>query len=292
MQRAPHFLLLAVSLLGCGLCFADDRRKAGEVPAGRIAAIEQRISGRLGVAALDTGTKRRIEHRAEERFAMCSTFKLPLTAAVLHRVDEGTDDLARVISYGKADLLEHAPLAKEHLREGGMTLEALCDAAIRYSDNTAANLLLATLGGPGGLTSYFASLGDKVSRLDRNEPELNDVAPDDPRDTTSPAAMLSTMQALLLGDALTSGSRAMLEDWLDRNTTGSRLIRAGVPSEWRVGDKTGRGGDNSINDVAIVRSPDRAPILICIYFTGSKAPVAEREAAIAETARIVAAAFR
>lgn len=222
---------------------------------------------------------------------MCSTFKLPLAAAVLHRVDDEKEQLERVISYAPSDLLEHAPVAKEHLAEGGMKVEALCDAAIRYSDNTAANLLLVTLGGPAGLTSYFASLGDKVSRLDRNEPELNDVPPGEVRDTTSPAAMLGTMQALLLGDALTSESRGKLEDWLTRNTTGGRLIRAGVPSDWRVGDKTGRGGDNSINDIAIIRPPDGGPILLCIYLTGSKAPVAEREAAIAETARIVVEAL-
>lgn len=292
MPRTPRVLLLALSLLGSPLCFADDGENASKTAAERIAAIEQRVGGRIGVAALDSGTKRRIEHRADERFAMCSTFKLPLAAAVLHRVDEGEERLDRAISYGKSDLLEYAPVTKENVAKGQMTVEALCAASMTYSDNTAANLLLATIGGPAGLTSYFASLGDKVSRLDRNEPALNDVAPGDPRDTTTPAAMLTSLQTMLLGDALTSASRAKLEDWLARNTTGARLIRAGVPSGWRVGDKTGRCADNSINDVGILRPPDGDPILLCIYSTGSNASVAEREAAVAETARIVAEAFR
>lgn len=291
MQSAPGFLLLAILLLSGRPVFAEEIGKGGESADARIAAVEQRVGGRLGVAALDSGSKRRIAHRAEERFALCSTFKLPLAAAVLHRVDEGKEQLDRVIPYTASDLLEHAPVAKEHLAEGGLTVEALCDASVRYSDNTAANLLLGAIGGPSGMTSYFASLGDKVSRLDRNEPELNHVPPGEVRDTTSPAAMLATMQAILLGDALTSASRVKLEDWLARNTTGGRLIRAGVPPGWRVGDKTGRGGDNSINDIAVIRPPDRAPILLCIYLSGSKAPVAAREAAIAETARIVADNF-
>jgi beta-lactamase class A len=176
------------------------RRRRGRSRPARIAAIEQRVGGRLGVAALDTGSGRRIEHRATERFAMCSTFKLPLAAAVLRRVDDGKEKLDRVISYSAADLLEHAPTARENLAKGGMTLEALCDGAIRYSDNTAANLLLTAIGGPAAMTRYFASLGDKVSRLNRMEPELNDVRGGDERDTTSPAAMLGTLQALLLGD--------------------------------------------------------------------------------------------
>lgn len=223
---------------------------------------------------------------------MCSTFKLPLAAAVLRRVDDGKEKLDRVISYSAADLLEHAPTAKENLAKGGMTVEALCDGAVRYSDNTAANLLLTAIGGPAAMTRYFASLGDKVSRLDRMEPELNDVRGGDERDTTSPAAMLGTLRALLLGDALTSASRAKLEDWIDRNTTGGKLIRAGVPAGWRVGDKTGRGAENSINDIAIIRPPDRAPILLCIYFAESKLPTAAREAAVADATRVVADAFR
>lgn len=173
-----------------------------------------------------------------------------------------------------------------------MTVEGLCAAAIEYSDNTAANLLLATVGGPAGLTSYFAMLGDEVSRLDRNEPDLNNVRAGDPRDTTSPRAMLGNLQALLLGDRLTSTSRGILEQWLVHNTTGARLIRAGVPPDWRVGDKTGRGGDNSLNDIAIVRPPDPQPIFLCIYSTGSQASVSEREAAVAEITRVVVEALR
>lgn len=291
MQRID-VLFLGVSLLCCNVCLAEGAGDLAGAAAARITVIEQRVGGRLGVAALDTGTQRRLEHRAEERFPMCSTFKLPLAAAVLHRADEGKEQLDRIVSYGESDLLEYAPVTREHVREGGMTVEALCAAAVEYSDNTAANLLLATIGGPAGLTSYFRSLEDKVSQLDRKEPELNEAAAGDPQDTTSPAAMLADMRTLCVGNALTIGERAKLEDWLAHNTTGMRLIRAGVPSEWLVGDKTGRGGDNTINDIAIVRPPGRAPIFLCVYFTGSKASVTDREAAIAEAARVVVESFR
>jgi beta-lactamase class A len=290
-MKLRFLFLLAVSLFASRIGFSAEESRDPQDAAARIAAIEQRSGGRLGVAALDTATKRRITHRADERFPMCSTFKLALAAAVLHRVDGEKEQLERVIPYSASDLLEYAPITKEHIADGGMTVEALCAAAIEYSDNTAANLLLARIGGPAGLTSYFRFLGDSVSRLDRKEPELNDVPPGDPRDTTAPSAMVADLELILLGNALSSPSRAKLEEWLAQNTTGGELIRVGVPSDWRVGDKTGRGGD-SINDIGILRPPGRPPILLCIYLSGSKAPLPERQAAIAETARVVAKTFR
>lgn len=294
MKRTAGFVLFALALL-CDPVAGAAENVGSDSPTEAVAqikAIEARLGGRLGVAALDSVTERRLQYRADERFPLCSTFKLPLVAAVLRRVDDGKEQLDRIIAYSAADLLEYAPVTREHVAEGGMTVEALCAAATEYSDNTAANLLLATMGGPGGLTNYFRMLGDQVSRLDRIEPALNEAAAGDERDTTSPAAMLGVMRALLLQDALTNDSRAKLEDWLVHNTTGARLIRAGVPPGSRVGDKTGRGGDNTINDVAIVRLNESAAILLCVYFTGSKAPAAERESAIAEVARIVCEALR
>jgi beta-lactamase class A len=253
----------------------------------RIAAIEARIGGRIGVAALDTGNGKRLDYRADERFPMCSTFKFLAAAAVLKRIDEKTEKLDRFVPYDAKEILEYAPVTKEHLKDGGMTLGALCEAAIEQSDNTAGNLLLYAIGGPAGLTNFARRLGDKVTRLDRIEPELNSAIPGDERDTTTAAAICSDMQRLLLGDALSEASRRRLEDWLQRNETGGQMIRAGVPKNWKVGDKTGRGANGAMNDIAIMRPPDRAPILLAVYSVGSTGTANDRAAAVAEAAKIV-----
>lgn len=261
-------------------------------PGKRIAAIEARLGGRMGAAALDTQTGKHFEHRATERFPMCSTFKVVLVSAILSRVDANQEKLDRFIHYTKADLLDYAPITKAHLQEGGMTISALCAAAIEYSDNTAANLLLTILGGPAHVTRYAHSLGDSVTRLDRTEPTLNNAAPGDVRDTTSPLAMLHDMQTLLLEKkALSSDSRQRLDAWLVANTTGSGSLRAGLPSAWRIGDKTGSGKNGATNDIAICWPPNRAPIFITAYFVGSSASYADRCAALAEVGRIVADEF-
>ena len=257
-------------------------------PANRIAAIETRIGGRIGVAAVDTSNYKHLDYRTEERFPMCSTFKFLAAAAVLKRVDEKKEKLDRFVPYNAKDILEYAPVTREHLNEGGMTLSALCEAAIEQSDNTAGNLLLNAIGGPAGLTNFVRALGDRVTRLNRIEPELNSAIPGDERDTTTPAAISSDMQRLLLGDALSEASRRKLDDWLQRNETGGSMIRAGVPKTWSVGDKTGRGANGATNDIAIMRPPGRAPILLAIYSVGSTATVNDREAAIAEVTKVVA----
>jgi beta-lactamase class A len=256
-----------------------------------ITAIETRIGGRIGVAALDTGSGKRLDHRSEERFPMCSTFKFLAAAAVLKRVDQGKENLQRFVRYDEKDVLEYAPVTKAHLKDSGMTLGALCAAAIEQSDNTAGNLLLDAIGGPPGLTNFARSLGDTMTRLDRREPELNSAIPRDERDTTTPAAMCSDMQRLLLSDFLSESSRHQLEDWLQQTRTGALMIRAGVSKTWRVGDKTGRCGNGATNDIAIIRPPGRAPILLAIYSIGSKAPADDRAAVIAETAHVVVVSF-
>ena len=274
------------------LTFLAASAVAGENDAAtRIAAIEARIGGRIGVAALDTGNTKHVEHRADERFPMCSTFKFLAAAAVMKRVDEKKEKLERFVPYGAKEILEYAPVTKEHLKDGGMTLGALCAAAIEQSDNTAGNLLLDAIGGPSGLTNFVRSLGDRLTRLDRIEPELNSAIPGDERDTTTPAAICSDIQRLLLGDALSEASRRQLEDWLQRNETGGPMIRAGVPKNWILGDKTGRGSNGATNDIAIMRPPDRAPILLAIYSVGSTATPTDRAAAVAEVAEIVAESF-
>ena len=172
-----------------------------------------------------------------------------------------------------------------------MTLGALCAAAIEQSDNTAGNLILDVIGGPAGLTNFARGLGDRVTRLDRIEPELNSATPGDERDTTTPAASSGDMHRLVLGDALSEKSRRQLDDWLKRNETGGSMIRAGVPKSWSVGDKTGRGANGATNDIAIVRPPARAPMLLAIYSVGSTATADYRMAMIAEVAKLVAESF-
>jgi beta-lactamase class A len=255
--------------------------------ANRIAAIESRVGGRIGVSALNTNNSKRLDHRAEERFPMCSTFKFLAAAAVLKRVDEKQDKLERFVPYDAQEILEYAPVTKQHLKDGGMTLGALCAAAIEQSDNTAGNLLLDAIGGPSGLTSFARSLGDNITRLDRKEPELNTAIPGDERDTTTPAAMCLDMQRVLLTDALSDSSRRQLEHWLQHNETGGLMIRASVPKAWRIGDKTGRGANGATNDIAIIRPPDRVPILLAIYSVGSTASANDRSAVIAELTKIV-----
>jgi beta-lactamase class A len=252
-----------------------------------IRPIEERTGARIGVAALDTASDKRLDYRSEERFPMCSTFKFLAAAAVLKRVDDGQEKLDRFVTYGAKDILEYAPVTKEHLKDGGMTLGALCAAAVEQSDNTAGNLLLDTIGGPGGLTNFVRSIGDKMTRLDRKEPELNSAIPGDERDTTTPAAMCADMQRLLLGNVLSESLGNQLEDWLRHNETGSLMIRAGIPKTWTVGDKTGRGANGATNDIAIIRPPGRAPILIAIYSIGSTSSADDRAAIVAEAARVV-----
>ena len=270
------------------LVFLAASAVAGENNAAdRIAVIEGRLGGRIGVAALDTGNGKRLDYRSEERFLMCSTFKFLAAAAVLKRVDEKQEKPDQFVPYDAKDILEYAPVTKAHLKEGGMTLAALCAAAIEQSDNTAGNLLLDAIGGPVGLTNFARAIGDKVTRLDRKEPDLNTAGPGDERDTTTPAAMCLDMQRLLLANALSESSRRQLEEWLQRNETGGQMIRAAVPKAWRVGDKTGRGANGATNDIAIMRPPDRAPILLAIYSVGSTASANDRSAAIAEVTKIV-----
>ena len=189
---AALFLLVAASTSLDGLAAVKTKGTTIDF-ANRIAAVEARTGGRIGVAALDTGSDKRFDYRSEERFPMCSTFKFLAAAAVLKRVNEGKENLERFIPYGSKDILEYAPVTKVHLKDGGMTLGALCAAAIEQSDNTAGNLLLDAIGGPSGLTNFALKLGDNVTRLDREEPELNSAIPGDERDTTTPAAMCSNM---------------------------------------------------------------------------------------------------
>lgn len=284
------------ALLGSALLlpFGCTRSPAPTSPADVAPQDEQRLreleqSGqRLGVAVLATESGQRFGYRQDERFPMCSTFKVLLVAAVLARVDRGEEQLERRVAFTEADLLEYAPATRARVAEGGMRLGELCDAAITVSDNTAANLLLSSVGGPLGLTGYVRTLGDSVTRLDRNEPMLNEALPGDERDTTTPAAMLGDLEALLVGDALSQPSRDALAGWLVANTTGDRRLRAGVPKDWRVGDKTGTGERGVTNDVAIFWPPRRKPILVAAYLSAPASTLEARELVFVEVARLVA----
>jgi beta-lactamase class A len=277
------------AILGAAAALAAGPALAAAVGFARL---EHSVGGRLGVAALDTATGSRLGHRADERFPMCSSFKLLAASAVLHRVDEGREHLDRVIPYGPADLLNHAPTTEAHVREGGLPLGILCQAAVEQSDNTAANLILRQLGGPSAVTAFARDLGDLVTRLDRTEPTLNTAIPGDPRDTTSPTAIMADLQKLSLGEGLKPGSRERLNGWLVDCQTGLTRLRAGLPAGWRVGDKTGTGVNGTANDVAIAWAPG-GPILIACYLTeAAHATDAARDAVHAEVARTVVRQFR
>ncbi|GAA4356706.1 class A beta-lactamase BOR-1 [Variovorax defluvii] len=257
--------------------------------AARLAQIEKDSGGRLGVTVLDSGSGRQAGHRQDERFPLCSTFKCLAAALVLARVGRGQERLERRVRYTRDELVTYSPVTEKHAGQDGMTMAGLCEAAVTQSDNTAGNLMLASFGGPAGLTAFMRSIGDAHTRLDRIETALNEARPGDPRDTTTPAAMAISMQKILLGDALSPASRAQLLQWLDDNKTGDQRIRAGVPANWKVGDKTGSGDNGTANDVAILRPPGRAPVLLSVYLTGTGtgtgtgagATLAQRNATIA-----------
>jgi beta-lactamase class A len=264
---------------------SDERARSIEA---QLAAIETRVAGRLGVSILDTHSGFAAGYRENERFPMCSTFKALAAAAVLARVDQQLDDLSRRIVFSREDLVPYSPETGKHTGGKGMTLSGLCEAAVTLSDNTAGNLLLASIGGPAGLTAFARRLGDTVTRLDRNEPTLNEALPGDPRDTTSPAAMRATLRTLSLGNRLSPSSRDRWLAWLEANQTGGERIRAGLPKGWRVGDKTGTGERGTTNDIAIVWPPGRGPIIVTAYLTAATAAAAQRNAALAEVGRLAA----
>ncbi len=245
--------------------------------------IEKETGGRLGVALVDSSGALLIGFNRDERFAMCSTFKAPLAAAVLTGAEGGKFGLEGEVSFTKADVLDYAPAVKKNLKRGRMSMAELAEAAVELSDNSAANLLLPMLGGPEGLTAFFRAHGDEVSRLDRPEPDLNENVEGDPRDTSSPAAMAGLMARLLFTD-LKPESADILRGWLNDSKTGDRRIKAGLPEGWTSGSKTGSCG-TAYNDLALVKSPTGEEYLLAIYLDRPTVKAEAAEAAIAETAR-------
>jgi beta-lactamase class A len=283
MISRRRFTLTALS----SVAFATFGARAEEQ--NPFARIEADSGGRLGVAILDTASGHKHGWRMDTRFPMCSTFKFLLASAILARTDRGEEDLGRIVRFSKDDVVANSPVTGPQADSDGMSVARLCEAAITRSDNTAANLLLTTIGGPAALTAFARGIGDTITRLDRNEPTLNEAIDGDPRDTSTPAAMLADMRALLLGDRLRASSREQLIGWLVANKTGDNRLRAGLPKEWRIGDKTGTGDRGTANDIAIVWPEQRAPILIVTYLTQAiDAKPAQRDAAIARVGAIAA----
>jgi len=251
--------------------------------------LEAHFGGRLGVSVLDTANGHRYGYREHERVIMCSTFKLMLVGAVLSRVDAGKEQLARTLAYGQADLLSNSPVTTAHVGEGALSVETLCAAALGESDNTAANLLLAIVGGPGGLTQRIRETGDHVTRVDRTELALN--KPDGDKDTTTPDAMLRSVDRLLLGSGLPPAQQQKMIDWLRAGHRGDKRIKAGVPDNWRVADKPGTGYA-ACNDVAVLwPSEGRKPIIVTAYYSNAETSFDAHETVLMEVGRAVAANF-
>ncbi|BDZ49755.1 beta-lactamase [Frondihabitans sucicola] len=250
------------------------------------AALEKRFGARLGVDAVDTGTGRTVAYRSGERFAFASTYKA-LAAGVL--LQKRTDaELDATVRYTASDLVDYSPVTGAHVATG-MTLRALITAALQYSDNTAANLMLQQLGGPAGLQQALRGLGDEVTNVDRPEPDVNEATPGDPRDTSTPRALAGDLRSFLLGDTLTSSRRALLNTWMAGNTTGGPYIRAGVPAGSTVADKTGNAGFGTRNDIALVRRPGKAPIVLALLSDRGAAGASSDDALLADATRAVVA---
>lgn len=259
-----------ITALCAGLAYPAARALTPAEALEQLRSLEREIGGRIGVAALDEARGMRLAYRDAERFAMCSTFKLLLAAEVLAQADAGVLRLDQPVRYTRAALLSNSPLTAAHAAQGSLPLLALLQAAVEVSDNTAANLLLGLSGGPEGLTRYLRSQGDTVTRLDRVEPALNENLPQDPRDTTTPAAMLENLRRLVLGRALSPASAARLTLWMRNCTSGSGRLRAALPSGWQAGDKTGTGRRGAVNDVAVFWPPaGRRALVIASYLSGS-----------------------
>jgi beta-lactamase class A len=282
-------------LIAAGAIFASARTASAVTPPAdftrKLMLLERQTGGRLGVAALNLGSGAGLTYRAAERFAMCSTFKLALAAAVLARVDAGGVRLDRPVIYTHADLIANSPVTEPHVNEGALPLATMLQAVIEVSDNTAANQLLAVIGGPRAYTDFLRGLGDGTTRLDRIEPALNSNTPGDLRDTTTPSAMLADMRTLLFGAALSGESRQRLLSWLRECRTGRERLRAALPGGWQAADKTGTGARGAVNDLAVFWPPQQAAILVACYMSGSSRPVSELNEAHARIGGLVAHAL-
>ncbi|MBA8826244.1 beta-lactamase class A [Saccharopolyspora lacisalsi] len=300
LHRAAVALLASFSLVGCASAETApppaSPTPAAQAPAAQATAfhqelrkLEHRFDAHIGVYAVDTATGREITHHADERFAYASTHKALTAAAVLQQ--NTIDELNRRITYDRGDLLSYAPITKKHV-DTGMTLRAVIDAAIRYSDNTAANLLFREIGGPGGLSAALRGIGDTTTHVDRIEPALNRTGPGDIRDTSTPRALAESLRKFTVGDVLTEEKRAFLNEMLRTNAVTDDLVRAGVPEGWQVGDKSGAADYGTRNDIAVIRPPHRAPIMLAVLSERQTKDADHDDALIAEATRVAIDALR
>jgi beta-lactamase class A len=254
-----------------------------------LAELERRYGTRLGVHAVDTGTGRTVEHRADERFAHASTSKALAAAVVLDRTTP--EELTRLVPYDESDLVSYSPVTRERLGTG-MTVGEVAEAAVRRSDNTAGNLLLEEIGGPQALDAALAEIGDDVTTVVRDEPELNDTAPGDDRDTSTPRALAADLRAYAVDGVLAEEDRAQLVEWMTGNATGDALVRAGVPEGWQVADKSGAAAYGTRNDIAVLQPPDGDPIVVAVLSDRDGPEAGYDDALVAEAARVVVDALR
>ena len=272
-RRRSVLRVLVAAVVAGGMAGIYPRRAHADTWAEQIKALEKACGGRLGVYAINTASQKSIAWRADERFGMCSTFKLLLVAAVLREADAGRLSLATVLPYTKADMVSYAPITAQHLAEGGMSVLALAEAAQTVSDNVAANLLIRHLGGPATVTALIREMGDKQTRLDRYETKLNLVPAGELRDTTTPFAMASAVARIMTATLLSSDARARLRTWMIATETGKHRLRAGLPKDWIAGDKTGTASadamPNKHNDVAVIWPSNRAPVVVAAYLDAS-----------------------
>ncbi|WP_067449350.1 class A beta-lactamase [Nocardia alba] len=284
---------LAISTVTFTACSSGDAESAPSTSAtapasATFADLESKYGARLGLSVLDTGSGAALAYRADERFPMASTFKGLACGALLQAHPLSTGYFDQVIRYTPADLVVNSSETGKHL-DTGMTVAALCDAAITLSDNTAGNMLLRLLGGPAGFTAFLRTLGDPVSRLDRWEPELNTAIPGDERDTTTAAALVANYRALVVGTALPEPERAQLATWLKASKTGATRIKAGLPADWIVGDKTGSPAYGSALDVAVAWPPNRAPLVLAVLTTKPKRDAEPANDLVAEATEVAVA---
>lgn len=249
---------------------------------------ETELGARIGLAVHDLETDQRWEYKSNERFPLSSTFKTLACANVLQRVDLGKENINRVVRFSKSNLVEYSPVTENRVGRKGMSLSELCQATLSTSDNSAANFILQAIGGPKALTKFLRSIGDDTTRLDRWETELNKAVPGDKRDTTTPTAMVTTLEKLLIDETLSTESRQQLQSWLKGNKVGDALFRKGVPSDWIVADRTGAGGYGSRAISAVMWPPNRQPIVAALYITETDASFDERNAIIARIGEEIA----
>ena len=284
--RIAIFALIGIFLFtGCGKEAKEGAvAKLPSASDAAFAQLERDYSAKLGVYALDTETNKEVLYRSDDRFLYCSTSKALLAGIVLQQ--NSLEQLKQVVRYSSDDILSYAPVTKEHV-EQGMTLEEICIAALRFSDNTAANLLFNHIGGPTGFKSALNKLGDNITEPVRLEPHLNEVIPGDNSDTSTPRQLAIDLQAYATGNVLTEDKRKMLIEWMTGNATGKKMIRAGAPADWIVADKSGSGSYGTRNDIAIVIPPNRKPIIITILSTHAEKEAKYNDQLIAQAAKIV-----